>query len=44
MFGQDYNLRKCLNESHQAAFRMRAKLAHPTQTCYKSNSGVITKS
>lgn len=33
-----------LSESHQAAFKMRAKLAHPTQTDYKSNYSVITKS
>lgn len=32
-----------LSESHQAAFKMRTKLALPTQTYYKSNYGVITK-
>lgn len=31
-------------ENHQAAFKMRAKLAHPTQTFYKGICSVITES
>jgi len=32
-----------MSECHQAAFNMRAKLARPTHTYYKSNYSVITE-